>query len=64
VFEKYTGKTALLVSHRLSTVKRADRIIVVKAGKIVETGTHKELYVEGTDYYDLFHKQAKAYQQD
>jgi ATP-binding cassette, subfamily B, bacterial len=64
VFEKYKDKTALLVSHRLSTVKRADRIIVVKAGKIVESGTHKQLYMLGTAYYDLFHKQAKAYQQD
>jgi ATP-binding cassette, subfamily B, bacterial len=64
VFGLYRGKTALLVSHRLSTVKRADKIVVMKAGRVVETGTHKQLFVQGTAYHDLFHKQARAYSED
>jgi ATP-binding cassette, subfamily B, bacterial len=61
VFDMYKDKTALLVSHKLSTVKKAHKIVVLKAGKIVEIGSHKELFVPGTAYYELFHKQAKAY---
>ncbi len=60
IFEQYEGKTVIVVSHRISTVKRASRIIMMKDGKIVETGTHQELFHEDSAYYDLFHKQAKA----
>lgn len=58
IFELYQRKTVLIVSHRLSTVSRADRIVVMKKGRIVEEGTHKQLFRTGTAYYDLFHKQA------
>ncbi|MEM7587108.1 MAG: ABC transporter ATP-binding protein, partial [Acidobacteriota bacterium] len=49
-------RTALVIAHRLSTVKRADRIVVMEAGKIVEQGTHAELLTSGGSYkrfYDL-----------
>jgi len=58
IFDLYQKKTVLIVSHRLSTVSRADRIVVMKKGRVVEEGTHKQLFKTGTAYYDLFHKQA------
>lgn len=64
IFEQYSGKMVIIVSHRISTVKRASKIIMMKNGQIAESGTHKELFHEGTAYYDLFHKQAKAMSQD
>ncbi len=60
IFERYRGKMVIVVSHRISTVKRAERILVLKEGKIVEDGTHKALFVPGTAYFDLFGKQALA----
>lgn len=47
------GKTAIIVAHRLATVKNADRILVFKAGKIAEIGTHEELLSNGGIYADL-----------
>jgi len=55
------GSTCIFVSHRLSSVKLADRIIVIKAGRIIEEGTHKELMALGGEYYRMFHEQAKLY---
>lgn len=50
-------KTCLLVSHRISTVKNADHIIVLEHGQIVEQGTHNELMEERGYYYELYQKQ-------
>ena len=61
IFEHYKNKTALIVSHRFSTVRRADRIIVLDEGKIIEEGTHKELMKNNNLYHDLFSKQAEGY---
>ena len=47
------GKTALIVAHRLSTIKNADRILVLNSGNIVEEGTHQELMTKGEFYYRL-----------
>jgi len=51
------GRTTFVIAHRLSTVRRADQILVVEAGKIIERGTHQSLYAAGGRYYDLYTKQ-------
>jgi len=48
------GRTALIVAHRLSTIMNADEILVIHAGKLVEQGTHAELYDKNGVYRDLF----------
>jgi len=54
---KKQGKTILIIAHRLSTVLLADHIVVLKKGKILEQGTHKELYTKKGNYYALWQKQ-------
>lgn len=54
-------RAAILISHRLSTVKLADRIYVLEKGKIVESGSHAELLAQGGIYANLFHTQAQHY---
>jgi len=56
------GKTAVIISHRFSTVRMADRILVLKHGKILEIGTHEELLANGKLYAELFTLQAEGYQ--
>jgi len=51
------GRTTLVIAHRLSTVESADRIVVMKDGRIVETGTHKELLEQGGYYCALYSMQ-------
>src|SRR5438128_613293 len=51
------GRTTFVIAHRLSTVRRADKILVIEAGRIVERGTHESLYAAGGRYYDLYTKQ-------
>lgn len=59
--EKITeGRTSIIIAHRLATIKKADRIIVMDAGKIVETGTHKELLKQGGYYSNLYEAQFLA----
>jgi ATP-binding cassette subfamily B protein len=66
IFERFRqlarGRTTLLISHRFSTVRRADRIVVIEQGQIVEQGTHEELMALGGRYAHLFTLQAKGYQ--
>ena len=51
------GRTTFVIAHRLSTVRRADQILVVEGGRIIERGTHQSLYAAGGRYYDLYTKQ-------
>ena len=57
----YKGRAVLLISHRFSSVRSADRIYVMESGKIVEQGTHEALMDEDGLYADLFELQAAAY---
>ena len=51
------GKTTVVIAHRLSTVKSADKIIVIAQGKIVAIGTHSELIEKSTLYKQLYELQ-------
>jgi ATP-binding cassette subfamily B protein len=55
------GTTAVLISHRFSTVRMADRIVVLADGKVEEQGTHAELMQNGGRYAELFELQAQGY---
>jgi ATP-binding cassette, subfamily B, bacterial len=55
--EALTGRTALVIAHRLSTVRDADQILVLDKGRIVERGTHDELVADGGLYAELYRTQ-------
>jgi subfamily B ATP-binding cassette protein MsbA len=54
------NRTTLVIAHRLSTVEKADRILVLVAGQIAETGTHAELLALDGQYASLYRKQFAA----
>jgi ABC-type multidrug transport system fused ATPase/permease subunit len=58
------GSTAVLISHRFSTVRRADKIVVIESGKVVEQGTHDELLAVDGRYAYAFNLQAGRYEDD
>lgn len=57
------GRTSFIVAHRLSTIKEADIILVMKDGNIIETGNHKELLEKGGFYADLYNSQFESSEQ-
>jgi ATP-binding cassette subfamily B protein len=59
--ELAAGRTAILISHRFSTIRMADRIFVLQDGKVTEAGTHDELMDGGGAYAHLYETQAHAY---
>ena len=65
VFERFaeltTGKMALFISHRFSTVRMADRIVVLADGQIAEDGSHEQLMALGGQYAEMFELQAASY---
>lgn len=65
VFQRFKelshGKTAVIISHRFSTVRMADRIIVLEGGRVAESGSHEELVAAGGHYAELFELQAAGY---
>jgi ATP-binding cassette subfamily B protein len=65
VFERFAeltqGKMALLISHRFSTVRMADRIVVLEGGRLVEEGSHSQLIALGGRYAAMFEMQAASY---
>jgi ABC-type multidrug transport system, ATPase and permease components len=66
VFQRFAeltkGKTAVLISHRFSTVRMADRILVLDKGELLEMGSHEELLEHNGRYAELFNLQAMGYQ--
>jgi ATP-binding cassette subfamily B protein len=65
VFQRFAdltkGRSAVLISHRFSTVRMADRILVLDKGQLVEIGSHEELLQQNGRYAELFYLQAKGY---
>ncbi|MEO0331359.1 MAG: ATP-binding cassette domain-containing protein, partial [Bacteroidota bacterium] len=65
VFQRFSdltaGKTAVLISHRFSTVRMANRVLVLEQGHLLEIGTHKELLAQEGKYAELFSLQAQGY---
>src|SRR5215469_4816812 len=65
VFERFAelteGKMALLISHRFSTVRMADRIVVLSGGRLIEEGNHQQLMALGGLYAEMFEMQAASY---
>ena len=61
LFELMEGKTVIAIAHRLSTIAEMDRLVVLDAGSIVETGTHDELVASGGLYADLWARQSGGF---
>jgi ABC-type multidrug transport system fused ATPase/permease subunit len=64
LLDETRGCTTILISHRFSTVRRADRICVVEAGRVVEIGSHDELMARGGRYHTMFELQASRFDED
>lgn len=54
------GRTSFIVAHRLSTIRAADRILVIRSGKIIESGSHEQLMQQQGAYYNLYTHQYRS----
>ena len=59
MYKLMKDRTVLVIAHRLSTVKNADKIFVINQGRIVESGSHEELLKKGGEYASLYEMQFK-----
>ncbi|MFZ1322581.1 MAG: ABC transporter ATP-binding protein [Ignavibacteria bacterium] len=59
IHELIKGRTSIIIAHRLSTIKNCDRIIVIKKGKIIEDGSHRDLMLAKGNYYNLYTRQLR-----
>jgi len=57
-------RTTFVIAHRLSTVRHADQILMMEAGRIIERGTHESLYTASGRYYDLYTTQHDAFREE
>lgn len=64
IIEESKNNTMIYISHRLSSVKNADKVFMLEEGQLIEQGTHEQLYGRNGKYADMYHKQAKNYQPD
>jgi ATP-binding cassette subfamily B protein len=64
IYNFFKNKTVIIISHRFSTVRNADRIILIDGGKILEQGSHEELLKLKGKYAHAFKLQAQGYQVD
>lgn len=62
VFRMLTERTMVIISHRLSTTKMADRVILIQNGRVAEDGSHDELMKNGGTYAEMFEMQSRRYQ--
>ena len=53
------GRTTIAIAHRLSTLRKADRLVVLDRGEIVEIGNHDDLFARGGAYHDLYQAQSR-----
>ena len=61
IWDEATDRITVLISHRLSAVRRADRVYMLSHGRIVESGTHEDLMKNGDKYAEMFDTQARYY---